>query len=149
MLAQRAHKLAFGAARGPAAAHDALKRLSRAALVKPLSAGLAILIAVISAAAPVSHPLTRLGRPGAGAASAGLQPLQPEALLKLATGALGALEVFVDTRLAAVLSDQADHDVRVIAAARRLPVADRDPPTLAQRIVAGKPHRRYERFGDL
>jgi hypothetical protein len=69
-----------------------------------------------------------------------LKASQPELLLELAAGVLGARAVVVDTGLAAILGHQRDDQVRVVCAASRAAVANRDPPALRPGGLAGKAH---------
>ena len=65
-------------------------------------------VAELPAAAPVGSELAVLEPAAAGVAGARLKPPQPEPLLELAAGVLGAWPVVVDARLAAVLGYERD-----------------------------------------
>ena len=143
MLAQPADELALVPARARARPHDPLEPLPARALrvLAPLPDP--------AAAAPVSRDLAVLQRAAPSAARASLQRPQPEPLLELAARLLRSRAVVVNARLAAVLGHQRHDQVRVVRPARRAAVADRDPPALRRRPLAGEPHLGDELLADL
>ncbi len=108
LIAKPADELALVAAGGRTGPHDPLQRLPTRML------WVLAVVAKLSAAAAVRGELAVLEPATAGLAGARLEPAQPEALLELPAGGLGARAVVVDAGLAAVLGHQGDNHVGVV-----------------------------------
>ena len=141
LVAEPLDELALVAAGGRAGADDPLERLPARAL------GVLAALAELPAAPTVGGELAVLEPAAAASPRAGLEAPQPEPLLELPARLLGAWPVVVDAGLAAVLGHERDDQVRVVGAAGGAAVADRDPPALRPRALAGEAHLLDELLG--